>query len=473
MSLDHLDAPAVLLRLPNGLTLLVILTSKHVNLAHVQVDVRVGDDDEGMPEDGRRETAHFLEHLVASMLYSRRFPDGEAKAWVEQHGIYSNAFTSAVRTSHYMSGHASLLMDMIDVQVGALADFGKPEFYSKLADGPRFAREAQAVRRELQGRAGESDMKLYEALADVLYPGHPRSVGQAFDADNVLKLTKQQVLAFVNKYYVAGNMMVTVAGPASVCDVHELAAKVGSFDVLATSGPPQRAPPPPPFPAGADNETGVTVRLVSLPNEATVRVTMVWPLRLAEYDAARHGDVLAVNALSSLLTAGFTSRLMEKLRVEDGLVYGVSAEKSLDERDAAYGTYQIDTSVAAKSLPTLVDHTFAVLRGMARDGPTAIEMEKYKLTVETAIERRQASLSPGAWVDDYADHVLFAGTFFSNRQHFAAMRRITGEDVRRAASKLIPFFAGPMVVLIGAPPKAGIDEGDVATLVAKARAANK
>lgn len=469
----HLDVPVVLVKLPSGLRVLFIKTTKHVHLAHVQVDVRTGDDDEGLSGSKFRETAHYLEHLVASMLYSRRFPNGEAKAWVEQHGIDSNAFTSAVRTSHYMSGHASLLDAMIDVQVGAVADFLRPEFYDeKLARGPRFEGEKQSVVRELLADIGDADYQMYEARNAAMFAGCPRAATQADDAKNVLRLTPDQVRDFFQRHYVAGNILITIAAPASVCDVQRLLGKIAAYEFIPTPacGLPER-PAPPKLPDDDGND-GKDVRVIRVPVAAasTVHVNLVWRVRLAEYDAKRQRDVLALGALSSLLTGGFTSRLLNKLRVEDGMVYGVSAGRSLDERDAKYGLYIIETSVAAESLPRLLHETFDVLRGMSERGPTKEEMQKYLLNVETDMERRVANLSPGSWVSDYVNRVLFSETLRKNESHFRELLSLTSEDIQRVASEVVPFFTGAVVVLIGAADSTIVDIDVVKENVKMARA---
>jgi len=444
-----LDATAVLrLVREDGLRVLIIHTGALGRIAHVQVDIRVGDDNEGGtgPQAGSpdRETAHYLEHLVACLLQSRKYPGGEAKRLTERHGISSNAFTSAVRTSHYMSGHAKLLAEMIDVQVGALADF--PQFFDELAASPRFAMEKEAVLEELADRIGVPDFEMYEAINAQVFAGHPRAVSQRFDVDNVRRLTPAGVRAFVDKYYVARNMMVTVAGPDALCGVVSVMRQLEQYR-FGRPGAPAAAPVPLPNPF----ETRINkARVVYVPvaGAKTMRISMIWPCRLREYE-----QTAALGALSHVLTGGFESRLLKRLRVDDGLVYSVSAGADLDERNAAYGTYQIVTSVTQGKVARLVSETFLELRRLVRDGPTAEEMREYTLLIETAQEYRILDRKPGSWVDDYANQALFADTdeaftttaIVSNAERYARKLAVTAEDVRKLAADTIGFLTNNML----------------------------
>lgn len=460
-ALQLLDPEAVaLLTREDGVRVCILQCGSLSNICQVQVDVRVGDDSEGMESSGQRECAHFLEHLVASMLRSRFYPDGEAKTWVEEHGIYSNAFTSAVRTSHFMNGHCSKLKHMIDIQVGAIADFlehGPHKFFEELSGSNRYKLEKLAVVRELSGKVDSPEYKMYEAVNAVVFDGHPRSVPQKFDAKNVLDLNADTVRAFFEKHYVARNIMITVAGPSAVCQTGGVMAALEGYKFSQAA--PTPAPALKPFEEGA-GPGEVLSKFVKLPESETVRVTMAWPLRLAMYEDTEPGRrrVQAVSALTNLLTGGFTSRFLKSLRTEEGLVYGISAGKSLDERDKNFGTYQIETSVDKGKVGELAKGVFHELARMMNEGPTKEEMEKYRTRIYTAIARRVSDRSPGSWVDDYSNQALFASDagfatgsgIVSNERHFELAKTVTAQEIQAAASEVIKFFEDPVVVVIGA-----------------------
>ena len=444
----------VVRRPQDGLTVMIVHTPGPGNIVHVQVDVAVGDDYEVQAE--QRETAHYLEHLVASMLRSRKYPRGEAKLASEQHGMYSNAFTSAVRTSHYMSGHGDLLGEIIDMQVGALADFHR--YFDDIAAGPRFAMEQQAVVRELAGKVDEPDYRMYEALNATLFPaGHPRAVPQHTDLVNVQRIRPDTVRAFFTQYYVARNMLVTVAGPTgnAHCTLAGIMALLApyQFPVGAADGSLAR-PSPGPWSARLPRSV---VRHVSVPEGTTTRITLAWPAPLQQYEGTTAGRlrVAAVHALSDFLTGGFTSRLLKRLRVDEGLVYGISAGAALDERDPAYGMYTIETSVAADKVMTVLQDVYAELARITHDGPTAAELDKYRMRIRTSMERRALDQSPGSFVDDYANRVLFTGRLLHDRDtnaaRFAQALAVTAADVQAVCQTTLAFLTSPVALLYGSP----------------------
>lgn len=406
-----LDANVVMMgQLSNGMRILVIGADARSGIAQVQIDVRVGDVNEGMQGDGKRECAHFLEHLVASRLFSDKY-DGtaagrDAKKWVEDHGIESNAFTSAVRTSHYMAGLADFLHDMIDIQIGAIADF--PKHFEKLTranggEASAFAKEAAAVQRELNSKIDDPEYVIYEGMNRTLFAGNPRSVPQSFDSANVVKLTPKTVLDFFTKHYVARNMMITVAAPLKMCDIAGIMNKLEYFRFAAADPPPYQV-------AKANFSVASPPNFIKMATSSTVHVIFAWPIALSMYEKniEKQRQVAALSAVTYMLTGGFTSRLLGRLRVKEGMVYSVSADASLDERSEGLGFYEISTSVDAANVTKLIENVFAELKKLADDGPTADELAKYKISVTTSIYRRIQNRMPSKWVDEYSNMALFA-----------------------------------------------------------------
>ncbi len=253
--------------------------------------------------------------------------------------------------------------------------------------------------------------------------------------------------AFVERGYTAGNVMVTVAGPIGnpACSVPAILKLLEPYTFPVAENPLKR-PPPPPFP------DGVTVTHVPLPDTTTVRITLAWPLRLRQYErtAAGRRQVAAVHALSNLLTGGFSSRLLKRLRVQEGLVYSVSAGADLDERDPGFGNYQIATSVDADDVAHLLTDIFDELARMSDEGPLGSEMEKYHMRIRTAMERRVLDASPGSYVDDYANQVLFTRRLgVRNRDRFADALAVTSADIRNICQNVVRFLTGPVVCLHG------------------------
>lgn len=452
-ALSQLDVPdenITAFRQKDGVRVLLLQTSRVGGIAHVQIDVRTGDTDEGMPGAGKRECAHFLEHLVASRLFSRKFPDGSAKKWVEDNGIESNAYTSAVRTSHYMYGLAETLETMIDIQIGAISAF--LDHLQHMVDLDIFAKEKQAVRRELQCKIDDPDYVMYEALNATLFPNDPRGISQRNDMEAVLTLSKDAVESFFRQFYVANNMLIVIAGPFDADFALRIKNMLNGYDFLP--GPkPIRLRPIIIFPYDK-------IRYITIPESHTVRVTFAWPFPVARYnkDKASRRKVAAASAMTFMLTGGFTSRLLDRLRVKNGLVYSVSASSALDETDDQIGFYEISTSVDRAKVTDLIRETFDALYLLVTDGPSEEEMQKYQTSIKTLLYNRILARHPSSWVEEYSNQALFAEDVdFADKtgitrtaETFSSRLHIRSDEIKDVAKDIFYGSDKNMVFLYGA-----------------------
>ena len=451
-----LDVPHEIIKRDDGLTILLLHTSLPGAISHVQVDVKVGDDNEARPDE--REAAHFLEHLVASLLRSRTYKGEGTKRFAEEHGIESNASTSSVRTSYYMNGHVDRLQMMIDMQVGAIADF--LELFEG-DRGKRYALEESAVQRELAAKIDTPEFRLYEEFNRIVYGAHPRAVSQRTDMVNIMKMRSATVRTFFAAHYVPRNMLVTVATSEPKERVLAMLAPYSfarTSNVVAVPRPSLTQP----FPRG------LHVHALELKDAHTVRMTFAWPLPVRRFD----DDAFVVRAISNLLTGGFSSRLLNRLRVVDGAVYSVQAYGCVDETDAGFSNYQIETSANAADVAEVIAHTLDELATLCRDGPTDDEMEKYRLRIRTARERRMLSRSPSGYVDDYAEQVLFTGAIVeTNARRFKLAERVSKFDVMRVCRSIFgPAADGRrsnLLIVYGAPKNMDDDIRHVVDAAAK------
>lgn len=393
-------------RKEDGVRILLVHTEMPGAISHVQVDVSVGDDYEVRPE--QRECAHFIEHLVASLLRSRTYPDAGNKRAAEELGISSNACTSAVRTSYYMNGSTDLLKQMIDFQVGAIVDFLR---YFAGGDDPRYAREEMAVRRELSSKVDMAEMRLYERLNEILYPGHPRAVSQRQDMRNIMTMTPATVRNFYARHYVPSNMVFIVATSETRERVLQL---LGEYTFKEPAAIRAQAPLRPrlqraPFP------TPSQVYYEELKQARTVRLNMVWPLNMRRYDPG----AADVSVIENVLTGGFSSRLLHRLREVDGDVYSVSAYACLDPLDASFSNFQIETSTSAEKVEEVITHILDELQRLcSNDDPSELgeEIAKYRRRIASARERGYLNRAPTVYVDAYAEQVLYRWKVVRSRE---------------------------------------------------------
>jgi zinc protease len=114
-------------------------------------------------------------------------------------------------------------------------------------------------------------------------------------------------------------------------------------------------------------------RTVLVVNKPEVTQTQI---RLACMGVPRnHPDYYPIRVANTILGGGFTSRLVNEIRVNQGLTYSISSRFGM-YRNA--GTYSISTFTKNETIRKTVDATFAVVKKLQDEGPTDAELDKAK-----------------------------------------------------------------------------------------------
>jgi zinc protease len=86
-----------------------------------------------------------------------------------------------------------------------------------------------------------------------------------------------------------------------------------------------------------------------------------------------HPDWYAIQVANTILGAGFTSRLVNSIRVEQGLTYNIS---SRFQTYRAAGAFRIQTFTRNEKLRKCVDAVLAEVSKLVEEGPTTAEHDK-------------------------------------------------------------------------------------------------
>ncbi|MCG3177768.1 MAG: hypothetical protein BIFFINMI_00088 [Phycisphaerae bacterium] len=148
-------------------------------------------------------------------------------------------------------------------------------------------------------------------LREQLFPGHPYRYSPAGWPDKLAKLTPHDVAAWWSASVRPDTCVLYVAGDVTPDAAFALAdATLGQWKA---AGPPPAVdvPPAPPTPA-------TRIVLVDRPGlvQSEIRIGQVGPTR-------RDADYADARLMSQYFGGGFNSRLMQSLRIDKGLTYGV------------------------------------------------------------------------------------------------------------------------------------------------------
>lgn len=388
--------------LDNGLKVLLLEDHKSPPVTF-QVWYRVGSRNE---QDGKSGLAHFLEHMMFKGTPTTA-PE-EYSRLIAKNGGRANAFTSSDVTVYF----ATMSRDKIHIQLELEAD----RMAHALLGEEYFEPEKKVIQEERRLRVDDNPIaalgEVTGAAAYMIHPYRRPVIGWMQDIEN---LTRQDLVDFYEAYYSPNNAYIVVTGDFST---EEILPKI-----KAAFGKIPRGPEPPRVQALEPPQRGE--RRVVLKKEAELPFLMMY------YHAPnlKSPDSFALDLLTVILAGGRSSRLHQDLVYQKQLVRGVDADYSrvsidptvfsltaqlLPGRDPAAVEKEIDAAVE-KIKTELVDDR---------------ELQKAKNQIEAAFVFSRDSIFGQALKIGFYEA---AGDWRLMDQYIEGIRKVTAEDIRRAA----------------------------------------
>ncbi len=189
--------------------------------------------------------------------------------------------------------------------------------------------------------------------------GHP-AIGWE---DAVHGLTREDVVKFHHDFVTPDNAMLAVVG--DVDPKTTLKALEQAFKDWKKSGKKRGEPYAP-----LTRDGGRRIAVVDKPEVTQTQI------RFACVGVPRnHPDYYPIAVANTILGAGFTSRLVDEIRVNKGLTYSISSRFDM-YRNA--GLFRISTFTRNETIRETIDEVLKVVQTLRDDGPKAEELTKAK-----------------------------------------------------------------------------------------------
>ena len=305
--------------LSNGLQ--VVIKPRH-NARNVSIQLIVDIGHMNFP-CGKRETAHFLEHLLFTGTDDHS--EAELHDVIESHGGSWNAETGQDYTLYYIDIYSKHL----DVALSTL-----DEIITRSTITPENVEKSRKIiYRESGGKPSALRSWLFEndvivdasGLAlNLIFPGIEY---QCKTLDNAASISREEVLNAYKNYYVAGNMTLVLVGDIESDKARLLIEKtLGTMPGVPADGI-QRQPLPGPFKPVTNIAEGRWQPIVG--SEASVHL-------LYRTSGIYSSDYYALTVMESY----FQTELYNHLRIEEGMAYDPTAYMySHDD----YGAFVLET----------------------------------------------------------------------------------------------------------------------------------
>ena len=188
--------------------------------------------------------------------------------------------------------------------------------------------------------------------------GHP-PIGWESSLKSV---SRDDVVRFHKAFLTPERSVLVIVGDVDAASL--IASLKTAFAAWKPAGP---APATDPYgPAAAIK--GRSVRVINKPEATQTQIRMMCPSV-----PRNHPDWYALQVANTICGAGFTSRLVNSIRVEQGLTYSISSQ--FQQRRAA-GAFRISTFTRNEQLRKCVDATLAEVKKLVDEGPTDAELDK-------------------------------------------------------------------------------------------------
>lgn len=404
--------------LPGGLRIITD-TVPSMHSAAVGIWVGVGTRDEDMRENG---VAHMVEHMLFKGT-DKRDALGIVKE-IEDVGGSMNAYTSRELTSY----HIHLLKNDVALGMDILGDM----YQNSVMLEDEIDRERQVIIQEIGMNNDTPDELVFDQYFERAFPDQAMGAPILGQTEIIETISKDALKNYVSRFYSPARTVISAAGGIEHDEIVDLAKafldKLPSGDDCAQIKSAYK---------------GGEIRTVKDLEQAHVL--------LGFQGLSRHEpDYYAVQALTTLLGGGMSSRLFQEIREKRGLVYSIYAFHSAYQDDGLFGIYAgTGPDKLNEMMPVICDEVLKIAQSVTEE-----EMERAKSQLRANLLMGRESMMTRA--DQQAKQMLFRGEAFDLEGIVAKIEAVDLAALRRVAARM--FKGTPTLAALG--PVANLEPFD-------------
>lgn len=388
--------------LPSGITIL-IETLPYVRSVALGFYLRSGSAVESEAHGG---ASHFLEHLVFKGTERRSTAD--IAGIIDELGGDVDAFTGKEYTSFY----AHVLDEQVDTALDLLTDIVR---HPRFSDGD-LEMERGVILEEIKMVEDTPDDLVNEIFVTSFWPNHPLGRPILGTEETVNGLTKSDIAAHYTDTFRPGNLMFCASGnvrPEQIVPYLEKA--FASYQLVPAAG--GWAPPLP--------QQHVVLRQK---RELEQVHLCLGSKGFPQQDEGRYAAAL----FNTILGGGMSSRLFQRIREKEGLVYSVTSYHN----GYMHGGYEaVYAACNPRNLKRVLNITLEEMRKVRTSGVTEVELTAAKrhlkgsilLSLESTISRMSA----------IARQEYYFGRQYTPDEIIACIDAVTMEDIKDIAKSVV------------------------------------
>ncbi|HYM51331.1 MAG TPA: pitrilysin family protein [Candidatus Limnocylindrales bacterium] len=363
--------------------------------------------------------SHFLEHMFfkGSERYGSAQRIAEA---IEGVGGVLNAGTEKELTMYW----ARVPKTKASLAVDVLGDM----LFAPLIDPVELEKERLVVLEEIRMYQDSPQDHVHSLFEQISWPNHPLGRDVAGTEASVRALSREDLLAYLERHYLLRNLVVTIAGPLT----HEEAIAL----IAPHLKPRGNGELPPTFLPSIAN--GASPRVL-LKTKKTEQAHVCLGVHAPSY---MHKDRYIIDILNTVLGEGMSSRLFLEVRERLGLAYDVHSYVNKLYDTGVLGVYAgTEPRQAARAVSAIVSE----LKRLCEEPVSETELTKAREFYKGRLLLQMESTSSVAtW---YGGQEALMGTILSVEETMAEIDAVTASDLLRVAREL--FSQSLQLAVIG------------------------
>jgi zinc protease len=340
---------------------------------------------------------------------------------IESMGGSINAFTSYDQTVFYVT----LASRYADAGLDILADAIQHSTFDPL----ELEREREVILEEIRMGQDDPSRKVFQQTMAALFEKHPYRRPIIGYERTIRSIQRDQMVSFFKKWYAPNRIAFVAVGDFQLQKMEgKVRESFKDFKPSSESMPSRISEP-----AKKEFQS-----VISQGHFKETYLQMAVPI-----PSVKHEDTPALDALAHILGGGEASRLIQKVKLEKGLVNSISAS-SFTPRDP--GAFILEATLPVENLEKAVEAILKEIHAVGRDGAATEELNRVKVNVESELIYDRQTVQGQARKLGYYEVVT--GDLQFEKEYLRRISLLQSEDIKRVVEK---YLKGPWIVSLLVP----------------------
>jgi predicted Zn-dependent peptidase len=387
--------------LPNGL---IVLSEEmaHIRSVSIGIWMKTGSRDEVPELNG---ISHFLEHMVFKGTKSRTASDIARQ--VDSIGGNMDAFTG----KETICFNIKVLDEHLPLAIDILSDL----ILNPVLSPKDITREKGVILEEIKMDEDNPDYLVHEIFTQNFWKDHPLGKPILGTKETVRSFEQEKLFDFYSRRFIPNNMIISAAGHLNHARFVELIRERFAGLKPMPNGFHEPAP-------------DVTPHIITRNKKSLEQVQLC--LGVASHPIS-HEKRYVSYVLNTLLGGGMSSRLFQKIREEQGLVYSIYSDLN-PYRDT--GCLAVYAGTSLESTPRVVDSVVAEFRELKSQPIPPEELRRAKDQLKGSLMLSLESST--SRMSNLARQQMYFDKFFSLDETIEQIESVTAEQVTEMSQAL-------------------------------------